>query len=227
MGWVIIVGLLLWFAGGIVHRHNLKQEKDNIKPNSHMPARNAAHSAAGGKEYKIFKHPQGKIEAVKQGWSWPAFFFLWWWALSKRLWNLAIGSLIVSVLPYALIEAPGFVGGIAWIGLIAICVAFGITGTSGVLLVSVTFSSCSEHREPGLFNFDDLALGAGGQEVLELPDALVDLLSNLGVYSIKSDSRRGSSTPFWSLLLSKPISDSARTLTATCPAMSARLARAG
>ena len=40
------------------------------------------------KQYKIFKHPLGKIEAVKQGWSWPAFFFNWIWALVKKMWYL-------------------------------------------------------------------------------------------------------------------------------------------
>jgi hypothetical protein len=45
-------------------------------------------------------------------------------------------------------------------------------------------------------------------------------------YSIRSDSRRGSSTPFWSLPLSKPSAESARTVTLTLPARSARLAMA-
>lgn len=26
------------------------------------------------------------MECVKQGWSWPAFFFGGWWALTKRIW---------------------------------------------------------------------------------------------------------------------------------------------
>jgi len=43
---------------------------------------------------------------------------------------------------------------------------------------------------------------------------------------IKSASRRGSSTPFSSLPLSKPSGDSALTDTETLPAMSARLAKA-
>ena len=43
-------------------------------------------------------------------------------------------------------------------------------------------------------------------------------------YSMRSASRSGSSTPFCNLLLSKPFSDSARTVTETLPAISARLA---
>ena len=40
------------------------------------------------KHYKIFEHPAGNIEAVKLGWSWPAFFFDVIWALFKRMWWL-------------------------------------------------------------------------------------------------------------------------------------------
>lgn len=40
------------------------------------------------KHYKIFEHPAGNIEAVKLGWSWPAFFFAGIWALFKKMWGL-------------------------------------------------------------------------------------------------------------------------------------------
>jgi hypothetical protein len=43
------------------------------------------------KQYKIFKHPSGAIEAVKQGWSWPAFFAGILWAMVKRMWDIGIG----------------------------------------------------------------------------------------------------------------------------------------
>jgi hypothetical protein len=43
-------------------------------------------------------------------------------------------------------------------------------------------------------------------------------------YLIRSASLSGSKTPFWSLLLSNPASDTARMLTSTLPAMSARFA---
>lgn len=48
------------------------------------------------KQYKIFKHPGGASEAVKQGWSWPAFFFSSVWALTKRMWLLG-GCCLVSL----------------------------------------------------------------------------------------------------------------------------------
>lgn len=53
------------------------------------------------KQYKIFKHPSGNTEAVKQGWSWPAFFFTCIWAIVEKQWILSFGllaALIVFVL---------------------------------------------------------------------------------------------------------------------------------
>lgn len=49
------------------------------------------------KHYKIFEHPAGNIEAVKLGWSWPAFFFDVIWALFKRMWWLGGGVLVALV----------------------------------------------------------------------------------------------------------------------------------
>jgi hypothetical protein len=44
------------------------------------------------KTYKVFTHPSGSTQAVKQGWSWPAFLVPHIWALFKRLWGLAAGA---------------------------------------------------------------------------------------------------------------------------------------
>lgn len=52
------------------------------------------------KNYNIYKHSDGKIEAVKQGWSWPAFFFGAIWALIKQLWMVA-----GLILAYAIISS--------------------------------------------------------------------------------------------------------------------------
>ena len=49
-------------------------------------------------QYKIFKHPSGVCEAVKQGWSWPAFFFGVVWAMVKKMWALGLGVLLAFVL---------------------------------------------------------------------------------------------------------------------------------
>jgi hypothetical protein len=44
--------------------------------------------------YHIYKNPHGATEAVKQGWSWPAFFFSWIWAFSKGLNTIAMAILV-------------------------------------------------------------------------------------------------------------------------------------
>ena len=56
------------------------------------------------KHYKIFEHPDGKIEAVKLGWSWPAFFFDCLWALFKKMWWLGGGIFATFVLLEALLS---------------------------------------------------------------------------------------------------------------------------
>ena len=39
--------------------------------------------------YCIYSRPDGKVEAVKQGWSWSAAFLGGFWAVSKGLWKPA------------------------------------------------------------------------------------------------------------------------------------------
>ncbi len=38
--------------------------------------------------FKIYRHPARGLEAVKIGFSWPAFFFGGGWMLAKRLWRI-------------------------------------------------------------------------------------------------------------------------------------------
>ena len=61
------------------------------------------------KQYKIYANPQGTYEAVKQGWSWPAFFFSMIWAMVKKMWGLGVGLLVAFF-------ALGFVIGISGAG---------------------------------------------------------------------------------------------------------------
>ncbi len=49
------------------------------------------------RQYKVFKHPAGATEAVKQGWSWPAFFFSCFWAMAKQMWIIGIALFIASM----------------------------------------------------------------------------------------------------------------------------------
>src|ERR1035441_8573641 len=53
------------------------------------------------KQYRIFENEVGRIEAVKQGWSWPAFFFTFIWTFVKRLYvagATVLGGVIVVML---------------------------------------------------------------------------------------------------------------------------------
>ncbi|STZ75660.1 DUF2628 domain-containing protein [Bergeriella denitrificans] len=59
------------------------------------------------KQYTIYEHAaEQRIEAVKNGWSWPGFFFSIFWALFKRLWLVALALFLVAF-------AASFVGAVA------------------------------------------------------------------------------------------------------------------
>ncbi|MDI9243843.1 DUF2628 domain-containing protein [Marinobacter sp. CHS3-4] len=47
--------------------------------------------------YYIYSHPEGKLDAVKRGWSWPAAFLGGFWALSKKLWWPAVAVFLVAI----------------------------------------------------------------------------------------------------------------------------------
>ncbi|MBI9082281.1 MAG: DUF2628 domain-containing protein [Desulfobacterales bacterium] len=83
------------------------------------------------KQYKVFKHPSGINEAVKQGWSWPAFFFNFIWAMVKKMWGLGVG-ILVGFLVFGIILGLAGVGkgSDAIINVVAIIVniIFGLNG---------------------------------------------------------------------------------------------------
>ncbi len=87
-------------------------------------------------QYKIFRNHLGNQEAVKQGWSWPAFFFNWIWAFLKKMNALGSGVLIGSIILGMMAGAAGNgdagdtmtgITGLAWI---AVIVMFGVNGNS-------------------------------------------------------------------------------------------------
>jgi hypothetical protein len=41
------------------------------------------------KTFKVFRHPTLGFQAVKEGFSWPGFFFGPIWAFAKKLWGYA------------------------------------------------------------------------------------------------------------------------------------------
>ncbi len=85
------------------------------------------------KQYKIYKHPSGLTEAVKQGWSWPGFFFSLIWAMIKKMWAIGVGLLVGFLfLGFLIGAAGGGTGGDAIINLAALIVniIFGVNGNS-------------------------------------------------------------------------------------------------
>jgi len=80
------------------------------------------------KQYKVFKHSTGAIEAVKQGWSWPAFLFSFIWAVAKKMWAIGIGLFILSLIFISMVGREAFVpiNGIS----VVVSVIFGIYGNS-------------------------------------------------------------------------------------------------
>ena len=49
------------------------------------------------KKYQIFKNNVDQYEAVKQGWSWPGFFFTWIWCYVKKINAIGTGILIFRI----------------------------------------------------------------------------------------------------------------------------------
>jgi hypothetical protein len=51
------------------------------------------------KHFNIYGHPSGDFEAVKGGWSWPAFLLGWPWLLFKKMWapGITLGLSLILV----------------------------------------------------------------------------------------------------------------------------------
>lgn len=62
------------------------------------------------KRFNVYKHPTRGVEAVKVGFSWPAFFFSNIWMLCKKLWGLAalwtVGYLALNAIETAMDLSP-------------------------------------------------------------------------------------------------------------------------
>lgn len=84
------------------------------------------------KHYKVFKHPSGLTEAVKQGWSWPAFFFGALWALVKGMWGVAVGVFVASLALGLFLGSLGGNEGDGLVNILSIIInlIFGASGNS-------------------------------------------------------------------------------------------------
>ena len=73
------------------------------------------------KKFAIFQHPTLGLEAVKNGWSWPAFFFTWIWAFAKKLWLIGVIVFLFGILASSIPEA--------WlVGELIISIVMGVKG---------------------------------------------------------------------------------------------------
>ncbi len=57
------------------------------------------------KKFSILQHPASGHEVVKDGWSWPAFFFTWLWAFVKKLWLIGVTVFLFGILASSIPEA--------------------------------------------------------------------------------------------------------------------------
>ena len=81
------------------------------------------------KHYRIFEHPAGNIEAVKLGWSWPAFFFGFLWALAKKMWWLGGGLFAAFFLAESLdASADEALDGLITVAALVLAFLFGLNG---------------------------------------------------------------------------------------------------
>lgn len=80
------------------------------------------------KQFKVFKHPIGEIQAVKVGWCWPAFCFGCFWAMFAKMWVLGVGLLIVSIALQIASQSGSSISLIFNIASIIISVILGLNG---------------------------------------------------------------------------------------------------
>ena len=73
------------------------------------------------KQFNVYKHPTIGLQAVKQGFCWPAFLFTWIWLFVCKMW--ANGSLVLIAFTISSMIGPYF--------------GFGLDGSIGTLLVQL------------------------------------------------------------------------------------------
>jgi hypothetical protein len=83
--------------------------------------------------FDVYKHPTKGYEAVKQGFSWPAFFFTIIWTFVKRLWGH--GLAIMGILMVLIIMETAFTEsrneGAAMLALLGQFGLFAVAGFNG------------------------------------------------------------------------------------------------
>lgn len=81
------------------------------------------------KTFALYHHPQMGYEAVKQGFSWPGFWFTWIWAFVKKLYGIGVVLLMSLIVLRVLIETRELA--LVWLGAVGSLVVVLIVGFQG------------------------------------------------------------------------------------------------
>ena len=113
------------------------------------------------KQFKVYANPQECYEAVQQGWSWTAFGFGPFWALTKKMWALGFGVIGVSIVLGGIAVASigmEHANLIINVGSVVQCVVFGAYGSKWQ----------QTHLESRGFVFKDTVTAANAKGAIEL-----------------------------------------------------------
>ncbi|WP_456267277.1 DUF2628 domain-containing protein [Kushneria sp. AK178] len=82
------------------------------------------------KQFDIYQHADGRLEAIKQGWNWPAFFLGTFWALYCRLWRIAALTLagILTISVAGAMEESGLLDMVVNVICLGVYTVFGLYG---------------------------------------------------------------------------------------------------
>jgi hypothetical protein len=80
------------------------------------------------KTYKIYKNSSGQVEAVKQGWSWPGFFFTSIWCLVKGLYGLGAGLLIAFLIARVMSVESEAINALTSLAGLGVAIWLGVSG---------------------------------------------------------------------------------------------------
>ena len=80
------------------------------------------------KHYKIFINRYGSLDAVKVGWSWPALFFIWIWAMIKGMWILGFCILLLFIIISIIFSAVAVGDTLIFLSHLSVGILFGING---------------------------------------------------------------------------------------------------
>ena len=75
-------------------------------------------------QYSIYDDRRGRLDAIKQGWSWPGFFLSWVWAMAKGMWGVGLGILALYIVFSAFISLDS----LRLLGLLSLHIVCGIYG---------------------------------------------------------------------------------------------------